>query len=60
MSCDSEFKFQMIKFNENKKKCNCSDILIVDDNQFNAHIFNLKLSQYGFKVEIALSGNSAI
>lgn len=43
-----------------RKKCNCPDIMIVDDNDFNILALKYHLEELRFKVESCFSGNEAI
>ncbi|KAL4454163.1 hypothetical protein ABPG73_011921 [Tetrahymena malaccensis] len=50
---------QLTEYNK-KQQCSCSQILIVDDNDFNLYVLFLRLKTYGFSVEKAASGEIAI
>ncbi|EAR83217.2 ATPase, histidine kinase-, DNA gyrase B (macronuclear) [Tetrahymena thermophila SB210] len=50
---------QLTDYNK-KQLCNCTQILVVDDNDFNLYVLFLRLKTYGFKIEKAGSGEIAI
>ncbi|KAL4466675.1 hypothetical protein ABPG72_016792 [Tetrahymena utriculariae] len=50
---------QLTDYNK-KWQCNCTQILIVDDNDFNLYVLFLRLKTYGFNIEKAGSGEIAI
>ncbi|EAR84982.2 ATPase, histidine kinase-, DNA gyrase B (macronuclear) [Tetrahymena thermophila SB210] len=49
------YKQRIIQKNK-QKTCNCSNVLVIDDNEFNLYALEMRLKQYGFKVDTASSG----
>ncbi|KAL4466677.1 hypothetical protein ABPG72_016794 [Tetrahymena utriculariae] len=58
-STDNQNKAKLIEYNKNRK-CKCSNILIVDDNEFNIYTLEIRLKMYGFITDRATSGMAAI
>ncbi|KAL4486771.1 hypothetical protein ABPG72_006603 [Tetrahymena utriculariae] len=52
-------KEKIISYSRSQQCQNCSDILIVDDNEFNILTLKCFLSQYELKVDFALNGKQA-
>ncbi|KAL4466684.1 hypothetical protein ABPG72_016801 [Tetrahymena utriculariae] len=53
--------FQYLIANQNKqRKCQCPQILIVDDNEFNIYAIQIRLKMYSFIVDKATSGFEAL
>ncbi|EWS72729.1 ATPase, histidine kinase-, DNA gyrase B (macronuclear) [Tetrahymena thermophila SB210] len=52
-------KEKLISYSRNQQCQNCSDILIVDDNEFNILTLKSLLGQYELKVDFALNGKQA-
>ncbi|KAL4427061.1 hypothetical protein ABPG74_021168 [Tetrahymena malaccensis] len=58
-SVDNQNKSKLIEYNKNRK-CKCTNILIVDDNEFNIYTLEIRLKMYGFITDRATSGMAAI
>ncbi|EAR83219.2 ATPase, histidine kinase-, DNA gyrase B (macronuclear) [Tetrahymena thermophila SB210] len=58
-STDNQNKAKLIEYNKNRT-CKCSNILIVDDNEFNIYTLEIRLKMYGFITDRATSGMAAI
>ncbi|KAL4472714.1 hypothetical protein ABPG74_018663 [Tetrahymena malaccensis] len=52
-------KEKLLQYSRNQQCQNCSEILIVDDNEFNILTLKCLLSQYELKVDFALNGKQA-
>ncbi|KAL4485389.1 hypothetical protein ABPG72_008257 [Tetrahymena utriculariae] len=49
------YKQRIIQKNK-QKTCNCPNVLVIDDNEFNLYALEMRLKQYSFKVDTASSG----
>ncbi|KAL4467562.1 hypothetical protein ABPG73_021988 [Tetrahymena malaccensis] len=49
------YKQRIIQKNK-QKTCNCPNVLVIDDNEFNLYALEMRLKQYGFIVDTASSG----
>lgn len=58
-SADNFNKEKLLEFNKNRK-CQCPNILIVDDNEFNIITLEIRLKLYGFIIDKSMSGQLAI
>ncbi|EAR83226.2 response regulator receiver domain protein (macronuclear) [Tetrahymena thermophila SB210] len=53
--------FQLLIASQNKqRKCQCPQILIVDDNEFNIYALQIRLKMYSFIIDAATSGFEAL
>ncbi|KAL4454172.1 hypothetical protein ABPG73_011930 [Tetrahymena malaccensis] len=55
----NEFQF-LIAIQNKQRKCQCPQILIVDDNEFNIYAIQIRLKMYSFIVDKATSGFEAL
>ncbi|EAR83192.2 ATPase, histidine kinase-, DNA gyrase B (macronuclear) [Tetrahymena thermophila SB210] len=56
---NGDIQNNLIQLNQNRK-CDCSQILLIDDNDFNLCALELRLRQYLFIIEKASSGQQAL
>lgn len=56
----NEVRMEILKNMNQGKKCNCPDLLIVDDSQFNIVVLIAMLEAYNFKLDSAYDGDQAI